>query len=54
MSTATDLNDTEQADIALTDTTTQTPIADTHISNVAAPAVTSDPIEIRTDEKELP
>ncbi len=54
MSTATDLNDTEQADIALTDTTTQAPIADTHISKIATPAVTSDPIDNRTDEKELP
>ncbi len=58
MSTATDLNDAEQADIATTTTTTgtttKTPVADNHLSTLAAPAVTLDPIDKGTGQKELP
>lgn len=61
MSTATDLNDTEQISdqtaqtlLAITDTTTNTPVAEAHISTLAVPTVTLDQINNWTGQKELP
>ena len=54
MSTATDLNDSEQMDLAVTDLTTETPVAEAHISALAVPSVTLDQINNWTGEKELP
>ncbi len=54
MSTATDLNDSEQVDITANDTTAGIAATDVHIPTPAVPVVTLDPIENSTGEKELP
>ena len=54
MSTATDLNDTEQMDITVTHTTTRTPIGEAHISALAVPTVKLDQINNWTGVEELP
>ncbi len=54
MSTATDLNNDEQMDIDVIDTTTGIPVAEAHISALAVPTVPLDQINNWTGEKELP
>ena len=54
MSTATDLNDSEQIGVTMTDTTTGEAFAGAHISTLAVETVKLDQINNWTGEKELP
>lgn len=54
MSIATDLNDAEQTDMTVTDTTTGTSVADARISALTVPVVKLDQINNWTGLKELP
>ena len=53
MSTATDLNDSEQVDVTGDDATAGIAATDVHIPTPAVPVVTLDPIENSSGEKEL-